>query len=108
MADLEQFALLHEIMDLKEEMVGWLELDLTSAIVVSVTLLVVANLLVWALYRHDPWMRDYMMPISLLVSIAVSIVLVYSACANDHIMEEYEMLCESYRALYGPLPWEVA
>lgn len=108
MNDPEQFVLLHEIMELKEEMIGWLELDLTSAIVVSATLLVAVNLSIWILYRQDPWLRDYMIPLSIIVSIAVSIVLVLSAWMNQNTMEEYRMLCETYRTLYGPLPWEAA
>lgn len=107
MSDPEQFALLHEIMELKEEIVGsWP--DPTTAVMISVALIVGAHLLVWVLYRRDPWMMDYMLPLASIVSIALSVILVSYAMTSQHAMEGYEALCETYRALYGPLPWEVA
>ena len=106
MDDPGQFLLLHEIMELKEEMGGWL--DLTDAMVVAAALVVVVFTVVEVYYRHDPWMKDYMVPLSLIVSIGVGIAIVLPAWVNQYYMGEYDLMCETYRALYGPLPWEVA
>ena len=107
MSDAEQFVLLHEIMDLEEDIGVCGFLDIPTAIVVSVALIVAAHLLVWALYRREPWAIDYMMLIASVVSIGVSVALVICAVTTQNAIEEYEMLCETYRTLYGPLPWEV-
>ena len=106
MNDPAQLYLFHEIMDLKEDIGGGWP-DLTTAIVISVVLIVAAHLLVWALYRHDPWTIDYMMLLASIISIGISVALVICAVTTQNAIEEYEMLCEMYRTTYGPLPWEV-
>ena len=108
MSDAEQFVMLHEIMELRGEVIEAGGFDLTTAIVVSVALIVGAHLLVWVLNKRDPGMMDFMLPIASIVSIGISVALVICAVTTQNAIEEYEMLCEMYRTTYGPLPWEVA
>lgn len=107
MSDAEQIVLLQGIMDLRESL-GDVFLDPTTMIVITVALIAVVNLLVWVWRRRDPWMRNYVMLIISVGSICIGIIIVDYAMITQHAMEEYEMLCETYRTLYGPLPWEVA
>lgn len=106
MNDPAQLYLFHDIMELKENIEGGP--DLTTAIVISVALIAAAHLLVWVWYRRDPWKRYYMMPLASLVSVGLSIALIVCAVIVQYATGEYETLCETYRTLYGPLPWEVA
>ena len=48
------------------------------------------------------------LPLTYVLSMGLGIGLVVSALVIQYNMGEYELMCETYRALYGPLPWEVA
>ena len=107
MSDAEQFVLLQEIMDLRESL-GEVFLDPTTMIVITMALIAVVNLLVWVWSRRDPWMRNYVMILISVGSVSIGMIIVNYAMITQYDMEEYRMLCETYRTLYGPLPWEVA
>ena len=107
MSDAEQFVLLQEIMDLRESL-GEVFLDPTTMIVITMALIAVVNLLVWVWSRRDPWMRNYVMLLISVGSVSIGMIIVNYAMITQYDMEEYRMLCETYRTLYGPLPWEVA
>lgn len=106
MSDAEQFVLLQEIMELRESL-GDVFLDPTTMIVITMALIAVVNLLVWVWSRRDPWMRNYVMLLISVGSISIGMIIVNYAMITQYDMEEYRMLCETYRTLYGPLPWEV-
>lgn len=107
MSDVEQFVLLQGIMDLRESL-GDVFLDPTTMIVITMALIVVVNLLAWVWYRRDPQVRNYVMLLISVGSVSIGMIIVDYAMIIQHDMEEYGMLCETYRTLYGPLPWEVA
>lgn len=108
MSDPEQFVMFHEIMELRETVVdvGWL--DLPTAVVISVVLAVLIHLLVWVWYRREHWYDTEKLTLARVLSITFAVILVLSALLIQVDVGEYEMLCETYRTLYGPLPWEVA
>ena len=107
MSDAEQIVLLQGIMELRESL-GDVFLDPTTMIVITVALIAVVNLLVWVWYKRDPGMRNYAMFLISVGSISIGMIIVNYAMITQYDMEEYRMLCETYRTLYGPLPWEVA
>ena len=107
MSDVEQIVLLQEIMDLRESL-GDVFLDPTTTIVITMALIAVVNLLVWVWRRRDPWMRNYVMLLISVGSIGIGMIIVNYAMITQYNMGEYELMCETYRALYGPLPWEMA
>lgn len=107
MSDPEQFVMFHEIMELRETVVdvGWLDVPL--AVVISVVLAVLIHLLVWVWYRCKHWNDTEMLTLARVLSVTLAVILVLSALLIQVDVGEYEMLCETYRTLYGPLPWEV-
>ena len=107
MSDAEQIVLLQGIMELRESL-GDVFLDPTTMIVITVALIAVVNLLVWVWRRRDPQVRNYVMLLISVGSVSIGMIIVDYAMITQHDMEEYRMLCETYRTLYGPLPWEVA
>lgn len=107
MSDAEQIVLLQEIMDLRESL-GDVFLDPTTMIVITMALIAVINLLVWIWYKRDPQVRIYVMLLISVGSVSIGMIIVNYAMITQNDMEEYRMLCETYRALYGPLPWEMA
>lgn len=106
MSDAEQFVLLQEIMELRESL-GDVFLDPTTMIVITMALIAVVNLLAWVWSRRDPWMRNYAMLLISVGSVSIGMIIVNYAMITQYDMEEYRMLCETYRILYGPLPWEM-
>lgn len=106
MSDAEQFVMFHEIMELREK--AECGLEPVTAVTVSVVIILVANLLALAWCRYQPWCDVEILTLARVLSIGLSIGLVVSALVTQYNMGEYELMCETYRALYGPLPWEVA
>lgn len=108
MNDPEQFVMFHEIMELRDTVldVGWLDVPL--AVVISVVLAVLIHLLIGAWYWRKPWCATEMLTLARVLSITLAVLLILSALLIQVDVGEYEMLCETYRTLYGPLPWEVA
>ena len=108
MSDAEQFVMFHEIMELRETVVevGWLDMPL--AVVISVVLAVLIHLLVWVWYRCKHWDDTEMLSLARVLSGMFAVILALAALLIQFDVWEYETLCETYRTLYGPLPWEVA
>lgn len=108
MSDAEQFVMFHEIMELRDTVLGVGWLDMPLAVVISVVLAVLIHLLVWVWYRRKHWDDTKMLSLARVLSITLAVILVLSALLIQFDVWEYEALCETYRTLYGPLPWEVA
>ena len=106
MSDAEQLLMFHEIMDLKEKVECGLEPG--TAIMVSAVIILVVHLMAWIWYRRQPWCATETLALAYALSMGLGIGLAVSALVTQYNMGEYELMCEAYRALYGPLPWEVA
>lgn len=106
MSDAEQFLMFHEIMDLKEK--AECGLEPVTAVTVAVVIIFVAELLAWIWCRYRPWCDVETLALARVLSMGLGIGLVVSALVTQYNMGQYDLMCESYRALYGPLPWEVA
>ena len=106
MSDLEQFLMFHEIMDLKEK--AECGLEPVTAITIALVLIFVVNLIAWVWHRRQPWYATETLALVYALSMGLGLGLVVSALVTQYNMGEYELMCETYRTLYGPLPWEVA
>jgi len=108
MSDAEQFVMFHKIMELRETVVevGWL--DMPTAVIISVVLAVLVHLVIGAWYWRRHWDDTEMLSFARALSVTLAIIFVVLAFLIQVDVWEYETLCETYRALYGPLPWEVA
>lgn len=105
MSDLEQFLMFHEIMELKEK--AECGLEPVTAMVISAVIILVADLLARVWCRHRPWCDVEILTLARVLSIGLGIALAVCALVTQYNMGEYDLMCEAYRALYGPLPWEV-
>ena len=106
MSDVEQIVLLQGIMDLKEK--AECGLEPVTAMVISAVIILVADLLARVWCRYRPWCDVEILTLARVLSIGLSIALAVCALVTQYNMGQYDLMCETYRTLYGPLPWEVA